>query len=228
MRALAHLTVCLLIVPASLGLAYSGSESEPAEILFEEDFEETKLDAWTMTDPDAWRVASIEDSNAALELHRNSDYQPSVRSPLNIALIPDLTASSFVLDLKARSTERDYGHRDLCVFFNYEDPSHFYYVHLGKEADPHAHSIFLVDGAPRVSIADERTDGTPWSDDWHRVRIVRDAESGRIDVYFDDFDTPIMTAHDRTFTRGRIGVGSFDDVGQFDDVTVRTLPSERP
>ena len=30
-----------------------------------------------------------------------------------------------------------------------------------------------------------------------------------------------MTAHDRTFGQGRIGVGSFDDTGMFDEIVVR-------
>ena len=33
--------------------------------------------------------------------------------------------------------------------------------------------------------------------------------------------TPAMTAHDKTFGHGRIGVGSFDDTGMFDDIIVR-------
>ena len=34
-----------------------------------------------------------------------------------------------------------------------------------------------------------------------------------------------MTAHDRTFGQGRIGVGSFDDTGMFDEIVVRERPS---
>ena len=67
----------------------------------------------------------------------------------------------FVLDVKVRSTTRDYGHRDLCLFFGHQDPSHFYYVHLGKQADEHANSIFIVNGKPRVSIAESRTRARP-------------------------------------------------------------------
>jgi len=31
---------------------------------------------------------------------------------------------------------------------------------------------------------------------------------------------PAMTAHDKTLTHGRVGLGSFDDSGQFDDLQV--------
>ncbi|QDV33833.1 hypothetical protein [Tautonia plasticadhaerens] len=190
-------------------------------------FDAHGLEGWSFTDADAWRLAEV-DGQPVLEQFQKSDYEPEVRSPLNIALMETPWLLSFVLDLEVRSTGRDYGHRDLCLFFGHQDPSHFYYVHLGKEADPHAHSIFLVDGAPRVSIAKERTDGTPWTDDWHHVRLVRNVVEGTIAVYFDDMETPIMTAEDRTFVPGRIGVGSFDDSGQFRNLKIWGQETSQP
>ena len=41
-----------------------------------------------------------------------------------------------------------------------------------------------------------------------------------IDVFFDDMDEAIMQAVDKTFTQGRVGVGSFDDTGNFDHVRI--------
>jgi hypothetical protein len=187
--------------------------------VFRADFESGALDGWTFTDKAAWTLTE-RDGDHVLDQHRASAYEPKVRSPFNIALIPDLDVEDFVLDLDVRSTGRDYGHRDVCLIFGHQDPSHFYYVHLGKEADAHAHSIFLVNDEPRVSIAEDRTRGTPWTDHWHHVRIVRKAADGLIQVYFDDMDRPIMTSHDRHFTHGRIGVGSFDDTAQFDSIQV--------
>ena len=58
-----------------------------------------------------------------------------------------------------------------------------------------------------------------------KVRLVRDSTSGLIQVFFDNMDRPAMTAHDRTFGKGRIGVGSFDDTGMFDEIVVRERPS---
>ena len=39
-----------------------------------------------------------------------------------------------------------------------------------------------------------------------------------IEGYFDDMETPIMTAHDKTFTWGQIGIGSFDDTARYSEV----------
>lgn len=65
----------------------------------------------------------------------------------------DLSVGDFVLDTKMLSTIKDYNHRDLCLFFGYQDPAHFYYVHLGKKTDDHANQIFIVDGSDRKKIS---------------------------------------------------------------------------
>ena len=191
-------------------------------IIFQDDFERDAPGKWDFTDKAAWRITRVDGPHGrVIEQFRESRYQPTVRSPLNIGLVKELDLGDFVLDVDVRSTGRDYGHRDLCLFFNHQDPSHFYYVHLGKQADAAANSIFRVDGKPRLSIAEKRTRGTPWTDGWHHVRIIRTVKDGLIEVYFDDMKTPTMTAHDRTFIHGRLGVGSFDDTGMFDAFEVR-------
>ena len=55
-----------------------------------------------------------------------------------------MVAHVVAIDVRLQSAMTDFGHRSLCLFFNYVDPAHFYYVHFGKEADPHANQIFLV------------------------------------------------------------------------------------
>lgn len=215
-----------LLIVASAAAQTPAPSLSGMPLLFSEDFDEG-MDRWETTDPEAWKVVR-EDGDYVLSLEQQSDYEPSVRSPHNIALIKDLWVSDFILEAKLKSTSRPYGHRDLCLFYGWQNPSHFYYTHIAVEADPHANSIFLVNGAPRVSIADERTEGTDWDDHYHTVRIVRDVDEGTIEVYFDDFSEPIMRAEDKHFTVGRIGLGSFDDTGLFDEVRVWGVRAEPP
>jgi len=151
---------------------------------------------------------------------KQSDYKPPVRSPFNFALVKDLAVTDFVLEARLQSTVKDYPHRDMCLLFGYQDPSHFYYVHLGKKTDDHANQIFIVDGTPRKKISTKTSAGTNWDDAWHHVKIVRGTGDGTIEVYFDDMKTPVMTATDKTFTWGQVGVGSFDDTGNWTDVKV--------
>ena len=179
------------------------------------------MEGWELTDPQAW-LWTEEGDGHVLALIKDSQYTPPVRSPWNIALASQRTPDDYTLQVKMRSTTEEYNHRDLCLIFGWQSPSEFYYVHIASRADPHANSIFLVNNAPRVSIAEKRTEGTSWGDFARQVRVVRKAESGLIQIFFDNFDEPIMEAHDTTFGGGRFGVGSFDDEGTFDDVRVWT------
>ncbi len=47
---------------------------------------------------------------------------------------------------------------------------------------------------------------------------MRDVGKGTIEVFFDDNSEPIMTAVDKNFTWGRVGVGTFDDTGCYNDI----------
>jgi len=182
-----------------------------------EDFE-NGAGRWQLTDPTAWELVSNEGRSFFSLKKDQSDYQPKVRSPFNIALLREVEVGDFVLDVDFRSTKAPYGHQSLCLFFGHQDPSHFYYVHFGRRADAHANSIFIVNDEPRVSIAQERTEGTDWSRGWHRARVRREVGTGLIEVFFDDMEQPVMRAVDKTFGRGRVGVGSFDDIGDFDSI----------
>lgn len=200
--------------------------TRPMEIVFAEGFE-YGMTGWTMTDPAAWRIHS-DHGDHVLELRGPSTYHPPVRSPHSLALIDGLEVGDFRLQLTMRHTGREYAHRDLCVFFGYRDAAHFYYVHLATRADEHAHSVFRVDGAPRVSIAEQRTGGVDWGGGEHQVVVLRELDTGLIEVYFDNLEDPIMRATDTTFGRGRIGVGSFDDRGYFDDIMIWSSDADGP
>jgi hypothetical protein len=178
------------------------------------------LTDFRFTDPVAWRFAKTND-NSALELVTQSKYTPVVRSPVNIALIADKLFRDFVLEVDLIQTGKEYGHRDMCLFFGFQSPTNFYYTHIATAADDHAHNIFIVNNAPRTKIAKETTKGVNWGlGVWHKVRLERIAAAGTIKVYFDDLTTPIMTAEDKTFGAGQIGFGSFDDTGMVDNIRI--------
>lgn len=182
---------------------------------------ESLLTEFQLSDASAWRTGSDEDG-AWLEVYLASGYQPPFRSPLNIALVDGLSFGDFVLEAEVLQTGREYGHRDLCLFFGYQGPDRFYYVHLASAADENAHNVFLVDGAPRWNIAERTTEGIEWGEDtWHRVRLERRLEDGSIRVFFDDMQKPIMEARDSRFSWGMVGFGSFDDVGRIRNLVLR-------
>jgi hypothetical protein len=205
--------------PLKLPTGKPPSKMHGLPLLFSADFEDGKTDRWQPTDPKAWKITK-QAGNHVYSQFKASQYKTPVRSPFNRSVIKDLTLGSFVLDVRFQSTKKDYPHRDLCLFFGYQDPSHFYYVHFGKRTDDHANQIFIVNAKPRTKISTKTTKGTPWNNEWHHARIVRDVKTGKIAVYFDDMKQPAMTAVDKTFAKGQVGVGSFDDTGNFDHVLV--------
>jgi hypothetical protein len=203
--------------------ASAGKAAVPAgyELVYSQDFSDAAaLNDFEFSDPAAWRFGK-QDGRGALELHQQSKYRARVRSPFNIALIRNLELGDFVLEADLIQTGREYGHRDMCVFFAAKDPSNFYYVHMATAADPHAHNIFLVNDEPRVAIAQKTTEGVNWGlGIWHRVRIERTLEDGAIRVFFDDLSEPIMVAKDQHFDFGRVGFGSFDDTGMATNIRI--------
>ena len=206
-------------------LAAGAADKPQMPLLLSEDFEgnaESVAARWQPTDPSMWRVEKTVDGNQVYHLLGKSDYEPPHRSPHSISMLKDLTVGDFELTARVKTLQTSRGHRDMCIIFGYQDPSHFYYVHLGERTDDHANQIFVVDQAPRIKISEQTSAGTPWRDDtWHQVRIVRRAAEGLIEVYFDDLARPQMVAHDRRFPTGQIGLGSFDDMGLWDDVRIR-------
>ncbi|GGF20486.1 hypothetical protein [Echinicola rosea] len=197
-------------VPKNYSLIYEQSFSEKEAI---EDFE--------MTDPEAWSLTT-EKTGYALAISQQSNYTPPFRSPFNIAIVKGFSVGSFILEAELQQTGKEYGHRDLCIFFGMEDPANFYYTHIATAPDPHAHNIFLVHNAPRVAIGKKINNGIDWgsTEQWHKVKVVRNLKDHSIKVYFDDMTTPIMETNDHHFDYGQIGFGTFDDIGRFDSIKI--------
>jgi hypothetical protein len=224
---LSMLSICLVVQAAAANAAEGEATDLP--LLFSEDFEDG-ASRWRPTDDKAWKVKKTDTDHGQVysQFKKKSDYNPPHRSPFNISLLKDVVVGDFVLDVDVLSTHPDYGHRDAVIVFGYQDPAHFYYVHLGKKADDHANQIFIVNDAPRTKISLTSTDGTDWDDQWHHVRIRRRTNSGLIEIYFDNMDKPVMTAKDKHFLWGQIGLGTFDDTSDWDNLRLRGVKVAKP
>jgi glucose/arabinose dehydrogenase len=116
--------------------------------------------------------------------------------------------------------------RDVIIVFGYRSDTEFYYVHLSTDNTIYPHNgIFVVNNADRLRIDDQwdGSMGTPPAipdGEWHQVRVVHCADSGEIAVYIDGEEAPLMTAIDTTFDSGRVGFGSFDNIGRLRNLTV--------
>jgi hypothetical protein len=169
------------------------------------------LGAWQMDHPEDWEI--LKDGEEGY-LHMKRMREPGVpRRPLQFALLKDVDVGSFTLNVRVRRAQRS-----LIVVFNYVDTLHFYYAHIssdpGSDALPH-NGVFIVDGGPRRRIAGAGSKPALPDMAWHQVRVVRDARSGSIQVFIDKEATPLFDVVDHTFTHGQVGLGSFDETGDF-------------
>jgi gluconolactonase len=201
-----------------------GGQNIPAgyTLAYHQDFDEASvLAGFEFTNPAKWQFAKAGNGSGALESLGPGGYKAPVRSPGVIALIADRQFGNFILEADLLQTGKDYGHRDMCLFFGMQNPSQYYYVHMATKADNNAHNVFIVNKVPRTNIAKKTNKGIDWGRDvWHKVRLERNISSGSIKVYFDDLTEPIMLAEDKTHGVGYIGFGSFDDVGKIDNVRI--------
>ena len=197
-------------------------------LIFEDKFE-GGADHWQPTDPNAWKITETA-GGKVYDLFKNGNYRPPHRSPVNIAILKDIVVSDFVFTVKAKSTTgRKNGHRDMCVFFGYQNSAQFYYAHQGLRRDSISNHILLVNNAKRVPISKQTSPGSEWTDEgWHLIKVVRHVADGKIEVYFDDMETPAKYAVDKTFRWGQVGLGSYDDTGQWDDFKLYGVKVDKP
>jgi hypothetical protein len=185
---------------------------------FVDGFEQGQLDAWQMPYPEDWEILA-EGGNHYLHMKRSRE--PAVpRRPVQFALLKGIKVGSFDLRLRVRREGRS-----MIVVFDYVDSPHFYYAHLSTDSgrqQPVHNGVFLVNGAPRVRIAGMEAPPVLPDRAWHRIRVRRDATSGRIEVWSDVESRPLFSVVDRTFTCGQVGIGSFDETGDFDDVELES------
>lgn len=216
-----------LIVATGLTLNVQAQESlHGLPLAFQDDFEGGSS-KWETTDAESWFIKEEGGNKSFANNKRISAYQPKVRSPHNIALIKGLEADDLVITFRVKSTMDTGNHRDCCVFFGHRDAEHFYYVHLGAKPDPASGQIMIVNGEPRKPLT-KNEKNVPWDDAWHNVKLVRKTDAGTIDVYFDDMEKPHLSVVDKTFGKGRVGIGSFDDMNAFDDVRVYAKKAAAP
>lgn len=144
-----------------------------------------------------------------------------IRKPAALAILKSEPFTDVTLRADIRSTApADLAVRDVQLIVGYQSPTRFYYAHVSAKTDAVHNGVFIVNDADRKRI-DQPTSRAPLTDQaWHRVRLERDAAAGTIKVFFDDDEEPFLSTVDRTFTWGRVGLGSFDETAEFRNIEV--------
>jgi hypothetical protein len=199
----------------------SNTDAAPYPLQYEQTFSAaTSLMDMVFANPGGWQHDAT-GGVGSLSLFRAGGYSPPFRSPTSIALVATKKFGSFVMELEVMQTGAEYGHRDFCLFFGFQDPSHFYYAHVASAQDGVSHEIHIVNNADRRAITSGGNKGYDWGRGvWRRLRLVRDVQAGTIEVYGEGQTAPILTANSKVFAAGYVGFGSFDDTGRIRNVRV--------
>lgn len=172
---------------------------------------------WDLDGNGGWRV-----QGPVLILEKAGIPGGPIRRPAALAILKSAPFADVTLTVEVRSTAPvDLAVRDVQLIFGYQSPTQFYYVHLSAKTDAVHNGIFVVSNADRRRL-DEPTSTARLTDlAWHRLRLERRVATGSIAVFFDDNPTPVLSATDRTLLSGRVGVGSFDETGEFRSFEVK-------
>ena len=144
-----------------------------------------------------------------------------IRRPAALAIVKSEPLADYTYSVEVRSTAPvNLDVRDVQLVIDYQSPSQFYYIHLSAKTDAVHNGIFLVNNADRRRIDAPTSRARLVDQEWHRVRLERASATGAIAVFIDDDQTPALSATDKTLTAGRVGVGSFDETGEFRNIQV--------
>jgi len=203
-------------------------------LLISDDFKNGKAAGWLPNFPDRWRV-DREEGVFVYQLIAPGE-QGKVRAPTSWSLLKEFDLTSFIFTGRMKcKTDPSVDKRDMCVFFHFQDATHFYYVHFSASSDDVHNVIAIVNGTDRTKINREPSGASVFrlTDlKFHDFKVTCDAATGEIKAYLDDMATPILTAVDKTLGHGRVGVGSFDDTGSLSDIklwgAIFRAPKEGP
>ncbi len=184
------------------------------------DFEDGRADAFSPRQGNVWRVEKDPAGSWAYHLAEPGKQILKIRAPRGYAILNAPEVGDFVLTLRAKCERPpDFRGQDVDIYFGFRDMEHYYYVHFSNVSDDVHNAICKVNGKDRQPItSDSRAPAWLVGQRYHLLKLVRRAATGQISAYIDDMTEPVMTAWDKTFPTGRVGFGSFDDTGWFDDL----------
>ena len=185
------------------------------------DFEKDDLSQWHLPIPSHWERAE-EGGNGFLRLATEGPVGDP-RRPVKFALWKPGCVSDFELEVKVRRAGKS-----LLVAFGFQDRLHYYYAHISSDHGNHRvhNGLMKVNGGERYRIAGAGTAPALPTSGWHHIRVVRKVGPGTIEVFVDGGAEPRFSLVDKDFRYGWVGLGSFNETGDFDDFKLSGVASD--
>jgi hypothetical protein len=144
---------------------------------------------------------------------------PAPRRPFQFALTGSGDYSRVTIEAEVKPLGRS-----LLIVVGYRDESHFDYAHFSTDtgsAQPVHNGVFHVYGGERVRISNTAGPASfPASGKWYRVAVTHDAATGTITGTVEGKPIPAVHAVDLSLGGGRVGIGSFNEMGEFRNVRI--------
>lgn len=215
------LSICFLSA-ASLAEPPAATPVSPPDLpeVFVDDFA-TLSELWKAREGSRWKHDPADGGSLKLVKHGEMG---EVRAPKAWIVREDQQPDgSFILTARARchTSPKTLG-RDVLLLVGWKGPLDYHYVHFSAENSA-VHNVIMRVRPDGRALLPHAIQPTPrlTTTDWHVVRVWYDRPSGMLRCYVDDMETPMMAAGIPDLPVGAIGVGSFDDLVDFDSVTLR-------
>lgn len=179
---------------------------------------------WQVQAASDWAVIQ-EDGETVLRLLKSGE--PGVpRRPTKFAMAETPPFSQVTVECEMRRMGRS-----LIIVYAWQDKDHWNYAHISsdqaRKVNVH-NGMFHIFGGERVRISslegpDSLAQKQPGAD-WAKVKLVFDGSSGRTSVQVDGRTNSSLEAVDLSLPYGRVGLGSFNETGDFRRVKINGKP----
>ena len=177
---------------------------------------------WVVEHASDWSV-----EEGVLRLKVSADPAPGQpRRPTKIALLDSKPYRKVTIEGEVKRNARS-----LILVYAWQDDAHYNYAHMSTDAAAKQvvhNGMFHIFGGERVRISP--LDGPPSfeSADWTPVKLVFDGDTGRCTVEVGGRRNPSLEAVDLSLRWGRVGLGSFNETGDFRNIRVSGEVRESP
>lgn len=198
-----------------MSAALAGAADRPGDAL------EVFGHRWIVPVASDWKVSPVDGAPVLELLVARPSTKPRRPTQYALADTPDFTKVTLEAELHPKPVDK--ANRSMILVYAWRDPDHFNYVHLSMDAAKKVavhNGVFHVYGGDRVRISSEEGPPSFNADAWFKVKLVYDGTTGKVEVFVNGNSSPSLRAVDLSLGAGRVGLGSFFDMGEFRNVKI--------
>jgi hypothetical protein len=169
---------------------------------------------WTVQQASDWAVKE----GVLRLLEKGEPVAGQPRRPTKFALLNSKPYKNVTVE-----AEMKHNGRSLIIVYAWQDPTHYNYAHISTDAaarQPVHNGMFHVFGGERARISPQDGPAGFADQEWTPVKLVFDGEKGHAYVEVNGKRNPSLEAVDLSLQWGRVGLGSFNETGDFRNVKI--------